>query len=194
MRMFKIFIIITLFAINVKSQTFPLPGSYEGNMFLALDNQAQKFIGYYENQTGEGKFCCAFLFEGILSSAKDNSCKIISFLPNIGDTIKGTMKFIDKNSFSIKLDDDQPGCWNVQSFKDDLVQFSLFQECKWIDIKIIKEPKAYFYSEPDNSKKKKAYLIKGDCIKVLEKNSSWLKVEFSAKKTTIGWIRLEDCY
>ncbi|MDR2409556.1 MAG: hypothetical protein LBE13_15805 [Bacteroidales bacterium] len=57
------------------------------------------------------------------------------------------------------------------------------------------EDKVYFYTQPNESSKKQAYLSNGDVVEFLEIIGEFGYVEFLhpvTKRTTKGWLRLED--
>jgi hypothetical protein len=172
----------------------PKAGKYDA-LNIAIDSTKKTITGYYENKTGEnGQFSCIFLFTGNFKSFKDNTILINSFYPGEEEIIQGKIVCNKSTDFSLLLNDDHGGCWNVQSFKDEPVTFTLLQKENWIDIKIIKNSKVYFYTEPEETKKGKAFVLKDDCVKVLEQSGNWLKVVYEANKNTIGWIKSQDCY
>jgi hypothetical protein len=53
-------------------------------------------------------------------------------------------------------------------------------------------PKAFLYSSPADSTIRKAYLIKGDKVAVLEEKADWLYVEYQGKKTIKAWLKRKD--
>jgi hypothetical protein len=142
-----------------------------------------------------GQFSCVFFLTGKFKSFSDKSILIDTYYPGeSNDNIKGIVNCKSNNEFNILLNDDHGGCWNVQKFKDDPVEFVLQKNEAWIDIKVIKSDKSYFYSEPDETKKCKTYVIKGDCVKVMKRSGNWIKVVYESKTNTVGWIKAQDCY
>jgi hypothetical protein len=76
---------------------------------------------------------------------------------------------------------------------------NLSKQKNWIQIRIIKLPKARFFDTPDSLRERKGYLIKNDVVKVLSKNTGgWYNIEYnpvnSSTKSTYGWLREEDFY
>lgn len=193
MKKISITFVIFLYGIVGYNQV-PVSGNYNG-LSIAIDSINKTITGYYENKTGENeKFSCLFLFTGNFKTFNDKSIEVTSFFPGNNTKIPG--KIIGKNmtDFSLILDDDHGGCWNVQTFKEDPIDFSLIKKENWIDIKIVKSDKVFFCTSPDETKKSKAYVLKGDCLKVLQCSGNWLKVVYEASKNTVGWIKSQDCY
>ncbi len=172
----------------------PGSGNY-GELSIAIDSVKKSITGYYENKTGENEqFSCIFLFTGNFKTFNDKTIEVNSFFPENNNKIPGSITCKHVTDFSLILDDDHGGCWNVQTFKEDPIDFSLVKKESWIDIKIVKSNKVFFCDNPDETNKSKAYVLKGDCLKVLEYSDNWLKVVYEGKKNTIGWIKSQDCY
>ncbi len=172
----------------------PKAGKYDA-LVIGVDSVNNTITGYYENKTGEnGMFSCTFMFSGKFKTLNDKTLEIKTYYPGEEDKIAGTLFCKNTVEFSLLLNDDHGGCWNVQTFKDEPVSFILIDQENWLAIKIIKSNKVYFYDDTNENKKGKAYVLKGDCVKVLSKSCNWLKVVYEGEKTIIGWIKTMDCY
>lgn len=63
----------------------------------------------------------------------------------------------------------------------------------WVSVYVIRAKKAQFYSQPDSSTAKKAFLVKGDVIYVYEEQPEWYFVKYdNGKRKTEGWIKRSD--
>ena len=182
----------------------PLSGNY-GSLLIATDSAEHVVSGYYEDYTGwdpvikAPRFSCIFYLKGSLNSS--NKIKIKAWFQADTDpsyTINGYISLPKNNNIlSIHLDTDPGGCWNVQHFADKAIpSFKLIKQRNWIDIRIASSDRTYFYAKPNLKDKKKAYVIKGNVLKILAKKRSWLHAEYKsdAGKVTKGWIRESDLF
>ncbi len=174
-----------------------ISGEYNFGLRLAYDEHSSIVTGYFENYTGwdekmeSPRFSCIFYLVGIV---EDNKAKIISYYPGtiVGDTISGTLEIIDNKTISIQLSEEHGGCWNVQHFVDEPVEFQSLDSIPWSQIRFIATPKAYFYSTKSTDNRQKAYVIKNDKVYVTKLEGKWAYCLFYGKKTTKGWIKVSD--
>lgn len=190
--------IIFLFLISNYSfaQEIIAPGEYDDGLKLAYDSNLHKITGYYESYTGwdeqtkNPRFSCIFYFEGTVTGT---SAKLNTFYPTdkSNDLIQGTMAILNAKSVQIKLSEEHGGCWNVQHFTDEPVQFDLQLQTHWTQIRYVEAAKIYFYNSPNDMEKLPAYIIKGDvvCIEKIEKD--WAYCYYFGEKITKGWIKTE---
>jgi hypothetical protein len=180
-------------------------GDYEG-LLIGADPSSKIITGYYENFTGmdqaSGKplFSCIFYLRGTMEG--DPPYKIETWFP--GDKtrshlIAGTLipeQTDGTSSLRIGLKTEHGGCWNVQHFADkEGAVFSLDASGKWSAIRVISSAKAYFHSEPADAKKRKAYVVRGNPVRILESKPGWVNAEYSAEgKTTTGWLKEPDLF
>ena len=74
-----------------------------------------------------------------------------------------------------------------------LVELNVANAGAWISVYVIGAQKARFYSRPDSSSARKAYLVKGDIIYVYDERPDWYYIKYDEGKTkTEGWIRKSD--
>ena len=172
-------------------------GVYDDGLHLAYNPKTNNYTGFYESYTGydeetkESKFSCIFYIEG---KSKSNQVEITTYYPldKKDDIINGKFQIIKPNQIQIRLEEEHGGCWNVTHFNDEPVNFEIQKEEKWIEIRYINTPKAYFYSNKKESTKKKAYLIKGDVIYIDAVVGNWAHCLYYGKKTSEGWMKLNQ--
>ena len=192
------FLVAILISFVSSAQTLQ-SGAYEPGLYLAYDQQTQKLTGYFEDHTGWDeelkypKFSCLFYIEGKLNS---NNIQILTYYPdveeNYNDTIMGTFEIIDKKTIKIKLPMEHGGCWNVQHFAENPVQFNLYEKYNWSQIRYVTKEKTFFYQEKNEAKRQKAYLIKSDFVCVDKIDGEWAHCTFLGEHTTMGWIKNAD--
>jgi hypothetical protein len=172
-----------------------ISGDYDGLLF-AVSPDAKQVSGYYMNAAGydektdSPKFICEFYFMGKKNGAKYN----IKLVTSDGTVVTDGVLTPLSDAVKIRLTEEPGGCWNVVeglTSKEGAV-FSGCIPAKWIEIRLVASPKAYFHSAPDVSKKLKSYVIKGDVLRIYEKKNGWVLAEFAGKKTVKGWIKESD--
>lgn len=194
---------ILAFMILPRIQAQPVSGVYDEGLIIAYDNKTNKISGYYENHTGwdnhrsTSRFSCIFYLQG--KSGADKFIKIKTWYPdNPESVIFGVLKISDeKNKLSIKLNKEHGGCWNVQHFTDSTVNFDLTDRKNWLEIRIIRAERSYFYRKPDIKTRSTAYVINGDVIKVIKNKPEWTYVEYqnyNTGKITQGWIKTDSLF
>ncbi len=62
----------------------------------------------------------------------------------------------------------------------------------WIEVRVVSASRVHFYDSPSAPTPRKAYVVKGDGLGVLEAQSGWLRVEFQGR--SMGWIKESDLY
>lgn len=173
-------------------------GEYGNGLKLGFDSVQNKLSGYYENYSGwdeltkAPRFACNFYFETLL---KGDSLEIKTYYPGekTNSLIKGTLKINSNNLLFIRLEEEHDGCWNVQHFADEPVNFELVKKQHWIQIRYVETAKTYFYSENSDNKKTKVYLVKNDVVCIQRIEGDWgYGTYYGDKKISNGWIRLSD--
>ncbi len=196
MKKLLIFIILILISRDFWGQRL-LSGEYDLGMKIAFDETTNKLTGYFENYTGWDEqtnlpmFSCIFYLEGI---AKSDIVKISTYYPEYkeDDIIEGTVEIINNKTIRVKLSEEHGGCWNVQSFADESIEFELKNNISCIQIRYVNVVKTYFYSEKSIDKKQKAHLIKNDFVYVEKIDKDWAYCTFYGKKQTKGWLKVSD--
>ena len=174
-----------------------LSGEYDFGMNIAFDKQNSKVTGYFENYSGwdeetkSPRFSCIFYIEGKVDSS---IVTIDTYYPGdkTEDKIIGSLKIESDCSLSIMLPVEHGGCWNVYHFVDSYTKFDLLHSNDFIQIRFVTSPKAFFYTDTLNDEKSKSYVIKNDFLYITEIQGEWAFCTFSGKKTTSGWIKLEE--
>lgn len=175
-----------------------ISGYYNSELKLAFDPISKMVTGYYESYTGLDEiiqhpvFSCIFYIQGKVNSKK---FAIKTFYPDNknNDKITGTLEIINSKTCKIKLPEEHGGCWNVQHFADEPVNFTLDKKTNWIQIRYIKSLKSYFYSDKSTTEKTNVYLIQGDFDCIEKKEQDWALCNyFGEKSSKKGWILLKD--
>ncbi len=173
-------------------QQVPVAGNYDGTLSLAFNLKTQRVTGYYENHTGEDdKFSCIFYLEGTVNG---NQFKIQTYFPNAksDDLIEGSMELVNPKSLKIKLHEEHGGCWNVEHFADEPVDFELSKATKWIQINYTIKEKVPLYSAKNIAKKLKSYLDKNDIVYIERIENGWAYSTYFGTRTVKGWIKTSD--
>ncbi len=87
-----------------------------------------------------------------------------------------------------------PGCQSVLLPQiDQGLTFDLTAAARWQELSFVQSAKAYLYKEPDEAKKMKSYLVKGDVVGVLAYKGGWVSVEYNTGvKKLRAWVRAID--
>jgi len=187
------FLFLTIIAFGQTIQS----GEYDSDLKLAYDSITKRLTGYFESytgldeKTGNPQFSCIFYMEGVI---KGKQFKIDTFYPDnkSDDLIKGTIQIINNKSINIKLPEEHGGCWNVQHFADEPVNFALEKEKSWIQIRFVIKDKTYFYAEKSIDKKQKSYIVKNDFVCIDKIEDDWAYCTYYGKTITKGWVRTQD--
>lgn len=174
-----------------------LSGNYSFGLKLSYDSATKKVTGYFEDYTGEDektgnpRFSCIFYIEGIATGKK---FAIKTYVPTEknDDLISGTMEIVTNRQVKIKLPQEHGGCWNVQHFADEPVDFTLETRQKWQQVRYADVPKANFYSDSSEDKRMKSYIVKGDFVCVAKIEHGWAYCTYFGKKTTTGWMKVSE--
>lgn len=172
-------------------------GQYSLGLNLAFNPMTNKVTGYFENHsgldenTGEPRFSCIFYLTG---SYDKNGFNIDTYYPlnKENDFIKGEIHIKDTKTISIKLKEDHGGCWNVQPFSDEFIDFSLITKEKWIEISYIDVDKAYFYNDTNEASKRKSYVAKGDIVYIDQIKDDWIHGQYRGRSIAEGWLKIQS--
>jgi len=126
--------------------------------------------------------------------------KITSISPGNNEIINGVCDFTnDYKTLRIVLKDQPPGYASfdfTKDTKDNL--FSLKSSNKFSGVRIVKSKKTALYDyDGQTFIKRKAYLVKGDIVTLLDSLKEYSKISyhsFSTDKTNMYWINHEDLY
>lgn len=164
-------------------------------LLVGFDEASGKVTGYYQNATSGGNFSCIFYLEGTL---KGSDAPVTTYFPKTPkETIAGTLLVKGAKTVAVSLEENHGGCWNVENFAIQAAPatFSLEKAHAWKSVRVVKG-KAYFHDAPDKAKKRKAYVVEGDGVGVLETKPGWAKVEYLGAKGKVvaGWIAETDLF
>ena len=194
MRTLLIFLLEAIISAPQKGANYAItPGIYD-DLKIAYNPQNRIITGYYfsgigDDANGHPRFTCTFYLEGKLIG---NKAKLITYYPlDKNDIQPGALTLTDHDEFEIKLADDHGGCWQVQRFAKEPVDFQLTHKANWLETKYIITPKAYFYNEKNDAAKRKGYLVKGDVVYIDKIESGWLHCTYynESDKSTTGWVK-----
>lgn len=169
------------------------------SLTLGVDGQ-NHLTGFYEDGTGEnpqtGKpiFTCEFFIEGKFDGGK---YRIQTYYPGDKKVIAGELSFSgdgEQTEVYIKLESEHGGCPNVSKFSGDGTTLMLSKRGEWTSIAVVSAAKTNFYAKPDAKTKRRAYLVKSNCVRVYEKRGNWSDVEYVGEKSVRGWIKNTDTY
>lgn len=171
----------------------PVSGDY-GDLSLAFDPVQKTVTGHYESYTGydeatkQPRFSCIFYLEG---KVERNSATVTTYYPGEKneDAIQGTLKLLGAGKATLQLATDHGGCWNVQSFTSP-IEFTLAKKENWIASKFSQQDKLYFYSEKNEAKKLRSYIIKGNIVFIEKIEGDWAFCKYYGKVVTAGWMKV----
>ncbi|WP_118974751.1 hypothetical protein [Taibaiella koreensis] len=188
---------LLLFTFSARSQSIRT-GSYD-ELDIAYNPATQMITGYFESATGydEGtdhpKFSCAFYLEGKVTGGK---AKIRTYYPAqpLDDVIDGTLETGGDKTIKVHLAEEHGGCWNVQHFADEEPAVFTFDEAQpWIEIRYVKNTKAYFHDKPSATTTRKAFVVKGDVVRISKVQDGFALCSYNGgKQVTTGWLSLQD--
>lgn len=170
-------------------------GNYEA-FTVAFSKTGDKVSGYYEDYRGKEQgsspsFSCLFYFQGVKTGLVYS---ITVYSNSLEKITTGTLTPGDYNSspiIKLVLKENPPGCIQINEFKKEQVCY-LDNKSEFISINLIKSPKAYFYLTSDETSIRKAYVIKGDWVKILKEENGFAYVEYGKETKTKGWIKKVD--
>lgn len=174
------------------SQQTIVSGEYDAGLKLTYNSSTNKLTGYFEQYTGENNnFSCVFYIEG---TVEGKQFKIKTYYPGDKpeDIIEGTLEISNNKFVKIQLPEEHGGCWNVQHFKEEPVDFKLEKEANWIQIGYVVADKAYFFKDKTEESKAKAYLVKDNFVCIEKIEGEWAYCLYFGNKTIKGWIKIKD--
>lgn len=212
----QIFFIFLFFPGMLLSATshadFPRSGeqrsSFATEAAIGFDEAKSHISGFYhfkqvqmENHSFHAD--CTILFSGTFTAKKvipivatDVAAKKIIF-------VKGNLEFRgyanvapgnpNEEIFTLRLYENLPSCSDAVDVSTFDMDIEIERFDKWKMVSAVRSKRAYFYSEPDEISKGKAFLVAGDVIRIYEENENWYYVKYqNGKKETAGWIKKSD--
>ncbi|WP_072037727.1 hypothetical protein [Enterobacter sp. Bisph1] len=161
-------------------------GVYEG-LLLAV-SPTGKITGYYSESADDSvKRTCTFFLEGHVSAQQPNT--ITSWSSSV---LAGHIA-TNNTGVTLAIPDGQNhvGCMNVLMPEIATgLELDTTQQTHWQTLMQISSPRAYLSSTPDASTQRKAWIIKGDVVGVIQTHGDWAEVEYvgNSGKTTHGWV------
>lgn len=177
------FLVFSWCSVSAQYETRVVPGLYwEGAVKIGVNGD--RITGMFDVVVAGGNQVCQFYFQG--RRKKD---KIQLNIRNFVDTgvESGNLVVVDDSTVGI-YDEGGPVCSHIPP-ETRGERIALFKREPFLEIRVVKSEKAFFYSEKRNSAKRKAYLVKYDVADVTEISGEWRKVTFG--KTT-GWMKASD--
>lgn len=165
-------------------------GVYEG-LLLAVSPTGNITGHYAESAEDSVKRTCTFFLAGHLSAQQPN--RITSWSSSV---LPG---YIAANSMGVTLTipdgQNHAGCMSVLMPEIATgLELETTQQTHWQTLMQVSSPRAYLSSTPDAATRRKAWIVKGDVVGVIQKQAGWTKVECinSSGKTTLGWVSSND--
>lgn len=175
-------------------------GNYDNLLLIGVDENSEELTGYFEDAVGwdestkSPRFTCAFFLYGRL---RGDAYEITTWYPEMGDPIKGELKFVTVDKISraqIKLEELPGGCGMAHPSltQDGGDELELSAPGNWTSVRAVSAKQAFFHKATDSRTKTKAYVVRGDAIRVFRVQNGWVEAEFGArgsKKEPRGWIQ-----
>jgi hypothetical protein len=172
-------------------------GIYESGTFILGVNKTEGVVtGYFESCVGydestkRPRFCCIFFLYG---KKAGDMYKITTWYPGDKDVIEGELKLPEpgQTDIFIKLKEYPPGSMAYHFDVDKGNDFPLDEPGDWIEVRVVRAPKAYFHREPEAGSKRSAYVVKRDVVRVYEKKNGWA---LAAYQKTKGWLKEKELF
>ncbi|TFV95237.1 hypothetical protein E4K72_18005 [Oxalobacteraceae bacterium OM1] len=186
--------LLALLTLSASACASAQSGIYE-SLLIGVDHRTGAITAaYHEVSGGNGGplFSCIFGLKG-----KVNDSIFTVGFPGQPERSTGVVRFSEheaKHTVFIRLKDSQPGC--TQATPVDFLggdHFEQSQKKNWHAVSIVVKQRTYFHDAPDAKRRRKSYLVYGDCVGILEIRGEWKKVEFlSGNRAVIGWVNGPD--
>jgi len=172
-------------------------GDYDG-LLVGVDRQGS-LTAYFESATGNGQFSCVFFVSG---KVKSRTFRVDTWFPadrNPKEVISGVIDEVTvsgKPAIRLTLEDEHGGCWNVQRFASEPASLTLDEQGSWEAIRVVAAGKAYFYDDTSRAHPCRAYVVRGNPLRVFETRTGWVRAEYVSpeRKRTSGWILERDLF
>ncbi|MGJ7470830.1 hypothetical protein [Kosakonia cowanii] len=164
-------------------------GIYE-ELQLAVSPQG-KISGYYSETLGVGVTrTCAFSLVGEVSAKGDATITSWStaVLPgHLAATADGV-------TLTVPDGQTHDGCSNVMPpLINDGLELSKTRDTDWQSMAQVRAERLYFYRQPEEKTRRKAFIVQDDVVGVLKTQGEWTQVEYLSDegKSTTGWVKSE---
>jgi len=162
-------------------------GIYE-ELQLAVSPQG-KITGYYSETLGVGVTrTCAFSLAGEVSAKGD--AKIASWSSEVmpGQLVATA----DGVTLSVPGGQNHDGCSSVMPpLINDGLELSKTRDTAWQSLAQVRAERLYFYRQPEEKTRRKAFIVQDDVVGVLQTQGEWTQVEYLSDegKSTTGWVK-----
>ncbi|WP_454121728.1 hypothetical protein [Kosakonia sp. Marseille-Q7440] len=183
------FILLTLLVSTSGMAATLHSGIYEA-LQLAVSPQG-KVTGYYSETLGVGVTrTCAFALAGEVSAQGD--AKIASWssavLPgHLAATADGV-------TLTVPGGQSHDGCVNAMlPLINDGLGLSKTRDTDWQSMAQVRAERLYFYRQPEEKTRRKAFVVQDDVVGVLKTQGEWTQIEYVSDegKSTTGWVKSE---
>lgn len=178
--------------------TMAQSGIYE-QLKIAIDNDSHTLTGVFKLHeimpNGKVEKCEFFIVATPDENVNSFSMNLYSFdYQLIG---YGQMAYrVASESYWLKLDKNIGFCSSIfPEFVKKGIDFYKKYSTNWQFIRLVKAPKAYFYTQPNEASKGKGYIIKGDWVGVTQQKYGWVAIEYihpKTQKVTSAWVKKSD--
>lgn len=185
---------LTLFSVCVNAQS----GIYE-QLKIAVDADSRTLTGVFKlheiKPNGKVDKCEFF----IVATHGENNQPFMANLYSLDYQLLGYAKMAysaASESYRLKLDKNIDFC--KQMFPELVgngIDFYKKYSTNWQAIRLVKAPKAYFYTQPNEASKGKGYIIKGDWVGITQQKYGWVAIEYinpTTQKVTSAWLKKSD--
>lgn len=180
-------------------------GPVAGIGFDVKTSQISGFYHFKQIQMPDHSFHadCQILFAGkfegqskisiTATELSGKSSKKVNAMLELRGQTRSSASQLPEQVFSLRLSENLQGCSpNVDVSEFDF-DFSVNTNGDWKSVTAVQSKRAYFYSSPDEGKKEKSYVVRGDLLYVYDELPIWYYVKFKAgKKETVGWIKRSE--
>ncbi|XWJ93357.1 hypothetical protein ACRARH_14735 [Phytobacter ursingii] len=165
-------------------------GVYEG-LILAI-SPAGHITGYYAESAEDGvKRTCSFSLSGQVSAQETNAITSWSSSVLPGQISAST----DGVKLTIPDGQTHAGCINVLMPEINTgLELETTQETHWQALAQANAERVYLSSTADVATRRKAWIVKGDVVGVLQTQAGWTQIEFisGTGKTIRGWVNNKE--
>lgn len=197
MRHFLILIPLQLLLLNqvfAQNNTANLAGDYDGGRLkLSYDSVRKNLTGIVLqeiNPDEKNKEYCKVYFYGKVDAKNDSTLKIKLFLPGDDSTYQGVL-IVHKKEIEIQTQFSLFPCQRTI----DLMGGELFSKTSaknYNELGMISAKRVKSYSAASLDSLKKAYLVQGDFVQILEQKEDWYLINYVKNPKFKAWIKRED--
>ncbi len=205
--MSKLLALALAFVASLAAAPAPPPlvsGEYDA-MVIGFEPSSGRITGYFEEGTGldpktqEPLFHCIFYLSGKAEGVPP--WPVATWFPGDAkpEVIPGTLApgvEGGRTVLRVKLREEHGGCWNVRHFADpEGAELDLLAPGDWKSVRVAGR-RVSLRPEPSAGARRKAYVVRGDVLRVFEERQGWLLAEYvnANGKKTRGWVKAGDVF